>query len=140
MTLTVEVAENPQACFDIRRKVFIEEQGFTEEEEWDDLDGAAIHLLISDDGRPVATARLLRQDGVGRIGRICVLKEGRGKGLGAMLVRHGLEHFRVDPEIATVELGAQVHALGFYEKLGFTAFGEVYLDGTVPHREMRCVL
>ncbi|MFW2544324.1 GNAT family N-acetyltransferase [Primorskyibacter sp. 2E107] len=140
MTLQVEEAENRQDCFDIRRTVFIEEQGFSEEDEWDDLDATSIHLLISDGGRPLATARLLVQDGVGKIGRICVLKEGRGKGLGAMLVRYGLEHFRDDPDVTLVKLGAQVHALGFYEKLGFTAFGPEYLDGTVPHREMRCAV
>nr|WP_168797897.1 GNAT family N-acetyltransferase [Pacificoceanicola onchidii] len=128
------------ACHAIRRAVFIDEQGFTDEEEWDDLDEGSIKLLIKDGTQPVATARLLVQDGIGKIGRICVLKEGRGKGLGAKLVLFGLEHFRNNPAINTVELGAQCHALGFYEKLGFSAFGEEYLDGSVPHRNMRCAV
>ena len=140
MTFTVEETDDLAACHAIRRAVFIDEQGIPEAEEWDDLDAGAVHLLIRDKDVPVASARLLRKADTGRIGRICVLGAWRGHGLGAMLVRHGLKHFRDDPAIRRVELGAQEYAIPFYEKLGFTAFGPLYDDAGIPHREMRCAL
>ena len=140
MTGTVEITDDLAACHALRRTVFIEEQGIAEPDEWDDLDADAVHLLARIDGRPVATARLLREHEIGKIGRICVLEEARGTGLGAALVRFGLAHFEADPDITRVELGAQAHAEGFYRKLGFIPFGDLYDDAGIPHRMMRCTL
>ncbi|MDE3081231.1 MAG: GNAT family N-acetyltransferase [Paracoccaceae bacterium] len=136
--MTVEIAETDDiaACRALRRVVFIEEQGVPEADELDDKDGEAIHLLATDAGRPVGTARLLLMGKTGKIGRVCVLKEMRGTGLGAALIRAAVDRLRQIEGIATVKLGAQVHALGFYEKLGFTAFGPVYDDAGIPHRDM----
>lgn len=102
----------------------------------DDLDGEAIHLLATVDGRPAGTARLLLRDEVGKIGRVAVLADRRGTGLGAALIRAALDELRAVPGVTTAKLGAQVHALGFYERLGFTAFGPVYDDAGIPHRDM----
>ncbi len=124
------------ACHAIRRVVFIEEQGVPEAEEIDDLDAAALHLLARLDGRPVGTARLLRQGDTGKIGRVAVLREARGAGLGAGLMRAAVDQFRAMDGVARVKLGAQTHALGFYEKLGFTAFGPEFDDAGIPHRAM----
>lgn len=136
MTRRIGVTEDLAACHALRRAVFIEEQGIPEAEEWDDLDDGAEHLLAQQDGVPVATARLLKQGATGRIGRICVLKPWRGQGLGAMLVRHGVERLRSDSAIAEIRLSAQEHALPFYAALGFTAQGETYDDAGIPHRDM----
>jgi ElaA protein len=65
-----------------------------------------------------------------------VLKDYRGHGLGALLVRHGIDHFAAQDEVTQVVLGAQVRAQGFYEKLGFEPVGDIYDDGGVPHQEM----
>lgn len=140
--MTVEIAETDDiaACRALRRVVFIEEQGVPEADELDDKDGEAIHLLATDAGRPVGTARLLLMGKTGKIGRVCVLKEMRGTGLGAALIRAAVDRLRQIDGIATVKLGAQVHALGFYEKLGFTAFGPVYDDAGIPHRDMALTL
>ncbi|MDE3120625.1 MAG: GNAT family N-acetyltransferase [Paracoccaceae bacterium] len=140
--MTVEIAETDDiaACRALRRVVFIEEQGVPEADELDDKDGEAIHLLATDAGRPVGTARLLLMGKTGKIGRVCVLKEMRGTGLGAALIRAAVDRLRQIEGIATVKLGAQVHALGFYEKLGFTAFGPVYDDAGIPHRDMALTL
>lgn len=140
--MTVEIAETDDiaACRALRRVVFIEEQGVPEADELDDKDGEAIHLLATDAGRPVGTARLLLMGETGKIGRVCVLKEMRGTGLGAALIRAAVDRLRQIDGIATVKLGAQVHALGFYEKLGFTAFGPVYDDAGIPHRDMALTL
>lgn len=138
--IEIDVTRDLEACHLLRRIVFIEEQGVSEADELDDLDDGAIHLLARDQGRPVASARLLLQGEVGKIGRVCVLKEMRGTGLGQLLMLKALEELSRLPEITTAKLGAQCHALGFYEKLGFTAFGPIYDDAGIPHRDMKIVL
>ena len=72
----------------------------------------------------------------GKIGRVCILPEARGLGLGAALIRAAVEEFRKRPQISRVKLGAQTHALGFYERLGFVAVGPEYLDAGILHRDM----
>ncbi len=136
--MTAEIAETDDlaTCRLLRRIVFIDEQGVSEADEIDDKDGEAIHLLAMEGGRPVGTARLLIEGETGKIGRVCVLQEARGTGLGAALIRAGVERFRQVPGVTKVKLGAQVHALGFYERLGFAAFGPVYDDAGIDHRDM----
>ena len=87
MTLLIEETRDIATCRALRRVVFIEEQGVSEADEIDDLDGEAIHLLAVVAGRPVGTARLLLQGETGKIGRVCVLAEARGAGIGAALLR-----------------------------------------------------
>lgn len=135
MTWRIAEAEGLEEVHALRRAVFIDEQGIPEAEEWDDLDGAALHLLARVDGVPVGTARLLSGGDVGRIGRICVAQDQRGTGLGAALVRDGIERLRAQG-LRVVRLGAQVYATGFYEKLGFTVCGPVYDDAGIDHHEM----
>lgn len=136
MTAQITRTDDLAACHAIRRVVFIDEQAVPEELEMDDLDGEAIHLLATVDGRPAGTARLLLRGEVGKIGRVAVLADRRGTGLGAALIRAALDELRAVPGVTTAKLGAQVHALGFYERLGFTAFGPVYDDAGIPHRDM----
>lgn len=138
--IEIAVTRDLEACHLLRRIVFIEEQGVSEADELDDLDEGAIHLLARQNGKPVASARLLLQGEIGKIGRVCVLKEMRGTGLGQLLMLKALEELSHLPAITTAKLGAQCHALGFYEKLGFTAFGPIYDDAGIPHRDMKIVL
>ena len=133
---TLDVA----TCRALRRTVFIEEQGVSEADEVDDLDDVAIHLLAKVVGEPVGTARLLVQGEIGKIGRVCVLAQARGTGLGAALIRAALDELRRQPGVTKAKLGAQTHALGFYERLGFTATGPEYMDAGIPHRDMVLVL
>lgn len=123
-------------CRALRRRVFIEEQGVSEADEIDELDGEAVHLLAVVAGRPVGTARLLTAEDTGKIGRVCVLPAARGAGLGAALIRAAVAEFAAMPGLTRAKLGAQVHALGFYERLGFTAVGPVYMDAGIEHRDM----
>ncbi len=123
-------------CQALRRVVFIVEQGVSLADEVDGRDGEARHLLVWHDGIAVGTARVLVDGDVGKIGRVCVLQEARGLGLGAGLIRAAVEVLRDVPGISKVKLGAQVHALGFYERLGFAAFGPVYMDAGIAHRDM----
>lgn len=139
MTLTLATTRDPAAVRALRRAVFVEEQGFTEDEEFDARDDDALHLLLSENGVAVGCARIFSEDGEGRIGRICVARSHRGRGLGAMLVNAGMDALR-DMGERHVALGAQVRAQGFYAALGFEPRGSVYDDGGVPHRMMHRAL
>jgi len=121
----------------IRRRVFIEEQAVPEPLEWDGLDETALHLLARDDGgNPVGCARLLPS---GQIGRMAVLPQWRGRGVGKQLLLQLLKIARREgwPE---VRLSAQVHAIPFYRQAGFEVCSAVYDDAGIPHRDMRLTL
>ena len=138
--MRIEVTRDIATCQQLRRIVFIDEQGVSEADEVDGLDDQAIHLLAWDGDRPVGTARMLVQGTTGKIGRVCVLAEARGAGLGAALIQAALEELRRMPDLREAELGSQSHATGFYEKLGFVVEGEEFLDAGIPHRHMRRAL
>jgi predicted GNAT family N-acyltransferase len=138
--IRIAVTRDIATCQALRRVVFIEEQGVSEADEVDGLDEAAIHLLASDGERPVGTARLLVKGAVGKIGRVCVLTDARGTGLGAALIRAALEELARLPGVREAYLGSQSHATGFYEKLGFGVEGEEFLDAGIAHRHMRRAL
>jgi len=135
----ISVTDDITTCRALRRTVFIEEQGVPEADEIDDKDDQAIHLLAQVKGRPVGTARLLVLGDMGKIGRVCVLPDQRGTGLGAALIRAGVAQFRAMPGLIGVKLSAQTHALAFYERLGFVAYGEDYLDAGIAHRDMKAM-
>lgn len=134
--IRIEETRDIATCRALRRAVFIEEQGVPETEEVDNRDDEAIHLLATLNGEPLGSARLLVLGQTGKIGRVCVLPRARGTGLGANLMRAAVERFRTVPGVTQVKLGAQTHALGFYERLGFTAIGDEFTDAGLPHREM----
>ena len=140
MTLVIAATRDIATCRALRRMVFIEEQGVPEADEIDDLDGSALHLLALSDGTPVGSARLLVLGDTVKVGRVCVLAPVRGQGLGAALMLAAVAVARDMPGVTRVKLGAQTHALGFYERLGFAAFGAEYPDAGIPHRDMVLVL
>ena len=136
MSLQISVTDDFDACLALRFDVFVVEQGVPVEEERDDLDDSALHLLASDNGVPLGTARIVFLDDTAKIGRVCVVKSARGTGLGAKLIEACVETARTQAGITRAKLGAQIQALGFYEKLGFEPCGEVYLDAGIEHRDM----
>jgi ElaA protein len=138
--IRIEVTQDIATCKRLRRAVFIEEQGVSEADEVDGLDERAVHLLAFVGEAPVGTARILVKGREGKIGRVCVLPAARGTGLGAALIRAALDVLRDRPGVAEACLGAQSHATGFYEKLGFAVEGEAFLDAGIAHRHMRLVL
>lgn len=129
-------ARNPLET--IRRQVFVVEQGVPEEEEWDDRDQDAIHLLafVGSESQAVGTVRLLAE---GKITRMAVLREHRGRGMGAALLRRALERAE-QLGLQQVYLDAQLSALGFYRRYGFTAAGPVFLDAGIEHQRMTLTL
>ena len=121
---------------EIRRRVFIEEQAVPVAEEWDGRDPDCLHILAWRGSTALGTARLLPD---GHIGRVAVLAEARGLGIGVALMQATIEAARSHGH-AQVELAAQTHALPFYERLGFVAVGDEFLDAGILHRNMRLSL
>lgn len=118
----------------IRFIVFVDEQKVPADTELDEWDAVSVHAVARNDlGKPLGTGRLLPD---GHIGRMAVLVEARGLGVGAALLTALMEEAR-RRGMAEVVLSAQTHAIGFYERHGFVAEGEVYLDCEIPHRLMR---
>lgn len=117
----------------VRVQVFVQEQGVPSEVEADDYDAVSVHVVVySQQGKPVATGRL-RPDG--HIGRMAVLAGYRGQGLGALVLSHLLQHAQQRGQ-QHLQLSAQRHAKGFYERFGFVVQGHEYLDVGIPHVDM----
>ena len=133
--MKVALTDDLDTCRALRRTVFIDEQGVTEAEEWDGLDGQALHVLGWLDGTPVGTARVFIEGDTGKIGRVCVLAVARGTGAGAAIMRGAIDALR-ERGVAKAKLSSQTHAIPFYEKLGFVAYGPEYPDAGIPHRDM----
>ena len=121
----------------IRRAVFVEEQGVPEELEWDGLDEDCRHALALGPGEVVIGTGRLTPDA--RIGRMAVAREWRGLGVGSAILRALLRDAQ-NAGCTVVSLHAQVHALPFYEKHGFSAQGPEFLEADIPHRVMRLEL
>lgn len=136
MKVAVDRTTDIAACHRIRRTVFIEEQGVPEADDLDGRDDGAIHLLATYGGQAIGTARILIKGETGKIGRIAVLPGFRGKGFGVAIVEAALETLRGEPGVSRAYLSAQAGAVGFYEALGFRAYGEEYIDAGIPHRDM----
>ncbi|MBP9951738.1 MAG: GNAT family N-acetyltransferase [Cypionkella sp.] len=136
MSLTIAETRDIATCRLLRRVVFIDEQGVSEADERDDLDDIAIHLLAIENDQALGSARLIVQGETGKIGRVCVLQAARGRGIGAALIHAAVARLQKTPGVAKAKLGAQTHAIAFYQALGFTPVGEVYLDAGIDHQDM----
>ena len=133
----VDWASYREALSSIRHTVFVEEQGVPVELELDGEDASARHAAaFSDDGRLVGTGRMLAS---GKIGRMAVSQSMRRQGIGrALLDALVAEAKRL--KLEEVSLGAQLPAVAFYERAGFKAYGDIFLDAGIDHKMMRLVL
>lgn len=121
----------------IRTAVFIHEQQIPEDLEWDEFDLISMHVLaLNSDEQPIGTARLLPD---GHIGRMAVLKEWRGKGLGTAMLLRILEELR-NQHMQKAILNAQTTAIKFYEKFGFQVSGKEFTEAEIPHVKMILLL
>ena len=122
----------------IRQAVFVNEQGFAPELEFDEKDMTAFHVLVFSDSVPVAVGRFyIMEDNItAYLGRIAVLKEYRGKKIGAYLLCQ-LEQAAKQKGAQFTMLGAQLYAKGFYEKHGYRPFGEEFDDCGKMHIHMK---
>jgi predicted GNAT family N-acyltransferase len=137
VTVRLATAADRPAVAALRTRVFVEEQGVPAEVEQDAHDATAVHALAEDDeGRVVATGRLLVRDGRAVIGRMAVDAAARGHGYGAAVLAE-LHRQAAALGLAEVELHAQLPARGFYERAGYTAVGDVYEEAGIAHVTMR---
>jgi predicted GNAT family N-acyltransferase len=119
----------------IRRAVFVEEQQIGEKDEWDGEDAGSVHVLARLNRDPVGTGRL---NPAGKIGRIAVYAGLRGRGVGTQILLRLLEEARRHG-IREPYLHAQVQAVPFYEKFGFSREGDVFDEAGIPHVRMSLV-
>lgn len=135
----VSTREEMDACFDIRRIVFIQEQNVDPAIERDGRDGDCVHYIAEIDGRPIATARARFPDDKVKIERVAVLRQARGTGAGAALMRFLMADLAKEAKAAGRHffLSSQRQAIPFYERLGYAVCSEEYLDADIPHRDMR---
>ncbi|WDZ51800.1 GNAT family N-acetyltransferase [Acinetobacter vivianii] len=116
----------------IRTLVFMTEQNISEQDEWDDQDEISQHFVVYHQDQAIATARLLQDHSVGRV---AVKKEYRGQGIG-LLIMLDIIVFAQQQCRPFLQLSSQVHAISFYEKLGFIVKGSEYNECGIPHIEM----
>lgn len=127
----------PQDAHDIRKAVFVDEQGFNGEMEFDGIDPTAHHVVLYLDGKPAATGRVFPSESpeMYTIGRVAVYPQYRKHHLGQEVLGL-LEQKAKTLGAKKIGLSAQCQARGFYEKSGYQASGDVYLDEFCPHIHM----
>jgi len=126
----------PSDAAAVRTVVFVDEQGFPAEVELDELDKTALHIVLYADNVPIATGRVLCESAnIFRLGRIAVLRELRGTGVGFRIMQLMEEKVKSLNGEKTV-LSAQTHSKGFYEKCGYFVVGDEYMDHHVAHVDM----
>lgn len=125
------------ACHDLRRRVFVDEQGVDEALEWDGLDERAEHFLARSepDGAPLGTARMRVVEGDAKAERVAVLPRDRSSGVGRALME-ALEDRARALGCPRVLLNAQVRVVAFYRRLGYEASGPVFDSAGIDHRAM----
>ena len=120
----------------IRIEVFVDEQKFVDE--FDELDDTSTHIGFYDKGESIAICRFFPYDDKGtyKLGRIAVKKSYRGKDVGRFVMETAEKEIKKLGG-TSVKLGAQTRAQGFYEKCGFTPYGEVYKEEYCDHIMMK---
>ena len=126
----------PEDAKKIRINVFVEEQGF--QNELDNTDNIATHLVLYDNGTPIATCRVFHgeQNGEYILGRLAVIKEYRGKNIGKLMIEEA-EKSVLKKGGTSLILHAQCRAKSFYEKSGYCEFGEIGDEEGCPHIWMK---
>ena len=135
-TASVAGPEDRAEIAALRTRVFVGEQGVPPEIEQDAADETAVHVLSRDGTGAVATGRLLLRGRFAGIGRMAADAAVRGRGHGAAVLAE-LHRQAVLRGVTEIELHAQVSARGFYERAGYTAVGDEYLEAGIRHITMR---
>lgn len=142
MTLETIVANTPEQIQDalkIRTEVFVDEQQISTELEFDGLDEESIHFVSYDENSPIAAGRLRTIETTGKVQRICVLKDYRGKHIGNKIM-HLIHETAKKNGLKQLVLHAQESAIPFYEKLGYQISSERFMEAGIPHAEMKLEL
>jgi len=131
----VKWIDGPSQLKNIREKVFIQEQKVTPQLEWDGMDENAMHFLVFKDEEAIGCARAVVIKNYMQLGRMAVLKEYRGQGIGSALLEKAIVTAILN-QISSIHISAQCYAIDFYLKFGFEVTSDIYLDAEIPHRDM----
>lgn len=126
-------------AFSIRKIVFVQEQNVPEELEIDEFEDAATHFVLYDNNEAIGAGRFRVLDEIGKVERICVLREARGTGAGNAIML-GIEEYAKNKHISSLKLNAQTTAIPFYERLGYEIISEEFMDAGIPHKTMKKLL
>ena len=118
----------------VRVIVFVQEQNVPVDLEMDDRDALCLHVLACVDQRPVGTGRVDIEKH-GKIGRVAVLPQYRGQGIGKALMV-ALEAMAKEAGLTEVWLNAQISAQSFYQNQGYMACGDTFLEADIVHCRM----
>lgn len=121
-----------QEAFKIRVEVFVKEQGVPLENELDEHEAAADHVIAYYNDKPVGTGRLRIIDAVAKLERICILSAARKFGLGRIIVDM-LENIAKEKGASKAVLHGQTHAEKFYTRLGYQRKSEMFMEESIPH-------
>jgi ElaA protein len=123
----------------LRTDVFLVEQKVDETElDGRDLEPTTVHYFIQDAAGTAAYCRTLENpqpehlDARHFIGRVVVRADRRGEGLGLQVV----EQAAAGLEGHAVVIHSQEYIAPLYAKLGFEAFGDVYVEAGIRHVSM----
>ncbi len=119
------------SAFKIRRKVFVDEQKVSREEEFDEFEETSMHYLVFLDDMPVGAARWRKTAKGIKLERFAVLKEHRNSGAGSIVLKKVLED--VMPLNEKIYLHAQLAAINLYRKAGFRAEGDLFSEAGIDH-------
>jgi predicted GNAT family N-acyltransferase len=134
----VESEKELRDAMEVRKKVFQEEQGIKQEDDFDGEDNKTDHTIAYLENIPIATARikyLNEEKTIAKIQRVAVLKEKRRLGLGLKVMEH-IHNYLDEKGVKESKLESQEHAKGFYEKLGYEQKGEAFEEVGIPHVKM----
>jgi predicted GNAT family N-acyltransferase len=132
----VTTSREREDAFSVRRKVFVEEQGVPLSLELDELDETADHFVVYTENAPIGAGRIRESDsGIGKVERVCILPEYRGKHLGKLIMQ-ALEDHAASKGFEKIVLNAQSYAIPFYEKIGYVITSPEFMDADIPHRTM----
>lgn len=124
-------------AFALRRDVFVVEQRIPEAEEFDADDLAATHLVAIAAGAVVGTLRIIETPEHVKLGRVAVARAWRGQGISTLMLARAME-IAHDRGHTRFWLAAQHDKTAVYEKLGFTAYGDKFDDGSgILHLAMK---
>ena len=115
--------------------MFVHEQGVAPVADRDGRDGEALHVVAMRLGDLVGTCRVIVDDGLGRLGRMAVEPELRGRGAGAAILEEA-ERVARTAGATRMRLHAQVAARSLYERAGYETAGEVFLEEGIEHVTM----
>ena len=124
-------------AFEVRKKVFVEEQGISEHLELDGHDSEALHTVVKDGKRVIGTARVLfLTTNQAKLERMAILKPFRRQGVGRGIISFLNEELR-NRQIVQIVLHAQYPVVAFYKSCGFVESGSPFFEAGIKHIKMQ---